>query len=61
MPKLESVEIVLVHCNVVNNNYQQTSKALLTFVRNKITPHYTTPFTPHSPRMLKTTNAKLFC
>ena len=33
--KLESVEVVLVHCNVVNNNYQQVSKVLLTFVPNK--------------------------
>ena len=25
-PKLESVEVVLMHCNLVNNNYQQVSK-----------------------------------
>ena len=31
-PKLESVEIVLVNCNLVNNNYQQTSKVLFSFV-----------------------------
>ena len=35
VPKLESVEFVLVHCNLVNNNYQQASKALFTFVPNK--------------------------
>ena len=35
VPKLESVEVVLVHCNVVNNNYQQVSKVLFTFVPNK--------------------------
>ena len=35
MPKLESVEVVLFHCNLVNNNYQQTSKVLFTFVPNK--------------------------
>ena len=23
VPKLESVQVVLVHCNLVNNNYQQ--------------------------------------
>ena len=34
-PKLESVEVVLVHCNVVNNNYQQASKVLFPFVPNK--------------------------
>ena len=35
VPKLESVEVVLVHCNLVNNNYQKTSKVLFTFVQNK--------------------------
>ena len=34
-PKLESVEVGLVHCNLVNNNYQQASKVLFTFVPNK--------------------------
>ena len=33
--KLESAEVVLVHCNLVNNNYQQASKVLFTFVPNK--------------------------
>ena len=35
VPKLESVEVVLMHCNLVNNSYQQTSKVLFTFVPNK--------------------------
>ena len=35
VPNLESVEVVLVHCNLVNNNYQETSKVLFTFVQNK--------------------------
>ena len=35
VPKLESVEVVLVHCNLVNNNYQQASKVLFTFIPNK--------------------------
>ena len=35
LPKLESVEVVSVHCNLVNNNYQQASKELFTFVPNK--------------------------
>ena len=34
-PKLESAEAVLVHCNLVNKNYQQVSKVLFTFVPNK--------------------------
>ena len=46
VPKLESAEIVLVHCNLVKNDYQHTSKVLFTFVPNKkfgqllnISPH----------------------
>ena len=35
VPKLEPVEVVLVYCNLVSNNYQQASKALFTFVPNK--------------------------
>ena len=32
---LEIVELVLVHCNLVNNDYQQDSRILYTFVSNK--------------------------
>ena len=32
---LEVVELVLVHCNLVNNDYQQDSRILYTFVPNK--------------------------
>ena len=46
MPKLESVEVNLVHCNLVKNDYQHTSTVLFTFVPNKkfeqllnISPH----------------------
>ena len=46
VPKLESVEVVLVHCNLVKNDYQHTSKVLFSFVPNKqigqlinISPH----------------------
>ena len=35
VPKLKSVEVVLVHFNLVNNNYQQASEVLFTFVPNK--------------------------
>ena len=35
MPKLESGEAVLVHCSLVKNNYQRTSKVLFSFVLNK--------------------------
>ena len=32
---LEITEVVLVHCNIVNDDYQQDSRALHTFVPNK--------------------------
>ena len=35
VPKLENAEVVLVHCNLVNNAYQQHSRVLLTFVPTK--------------------------
>ena len=35
VPHLEIVELVLVHCNLVNNDYQQDSRILYTFVQNK--------------------------
>ena len=35
VPKLESVEVVLVHCNLVKNDYQHSSKVLFSFVPNK--------------------------
>ena len=33
VPKLESVEVVLVHCNLVKNDYQHSSKVLFSFFR----------------------------
>ena len=32
---LEITEVVLIHCNIVNNDYQQYSRALYTFVSDK--------------------------
>ena len=57
LPRLETVEVVLVHCNLVNNSYQQASKLLFTFVPNKQFGQLIT-IAPHSPTMLKTTNAE---
>ena len=31
VPHLEVLEVVLVHCNTVNNDYQQDSRVLYTF------------------------------
>ena len=35
VPRLENVEVLLVHCNLVNNSYQQASRVLFTFAPNK--------------------------
>ena len=35
VPHIELVELVLVHCNLVNNDFQQYSRILYTFVPNK--------------------------
>ena len=35
VPHLEIAEVVLVHCDVVNNDYQQDSRVLYLFVPNK--------------------------
>ena len=57
VPTLESFEIILVHCNLVNDNYQQASKVLLTFVPNKQFGELIT-IVPHSLTMLNTANAE---
>ena len=35
VPHLEITEVMLVHCNIVNSDYQQDSRFLYTFVPNK--------------------------
>ena len=35
VPHLEITEVVLVHCDIVNNDYQQDSRVLYTFVPNE--------------------------
>ena len=57
VPKLESVDLVLVHCNVVNNSYQQASKVLFTFVTNKTYGQLIT-VSPETLIMLKTANTE---
>ena len=58
VPKLESVEVVLVHYNLVNNNYQQASKVLFTFVPNKQFGQLIN-IAPYSLIMLNTTNTEV--
>ena len=35
MPSLEITEVVIVHCNIVNNDYQYNSRVWYTFVSNR--------------------------
>ena len=35
VPNLEITKVVLVHCNIVNNDYQQDSRVVYTFIPNK--------------------------
>ena len=35
VPRLGILEILLFHCHIVNNDYQQSSRVLSTFVPNK--------------------------
>ena len=55
VPKLENVEVVLVHCNLVNNSYQQHSRVLFTFVSTKQYGQLIS-ISPHSLVFLKTMN-----
>ena len=57
VPKSESAEVVLVHYNLVNNNYQQASKVSFTFVPNKQFGQLIN-IVPHSLTMLSTTNTE---
>ena len=55
--KLESVDLILVHCNLVNNSYQQASKVLFTFVPNKKCGQLIT-VSPETLIKLKTVNTE---
>ena len=57
VPELESVEVVLVHCNLVKNDYQYTSKVLFTFVPNKQFGQLIN-ISPHSLTMMNTVNTE---
>ena len=57
VPKLESVEVVSVHCNLVKNDYQHASKVLFTFVPNKQFG-WLINISPHSLMMRSTINTE---
>ena len=57
VPKLEIVEVVLVHCNLAKNDYQHTSKVLFTFVPNKTFVQLIN-ISPHAFAMMNTVNTE---
>ena len=57
VPRLEKVEVVLVHCNLVNNSYQQHSRVLFTFVPTKQYGQLIS-ISPYSLFFLKTMNTE---
>ena len=57
VPRLENVEVVLVHCNLVNNSYQQHSRVLFTLVPNKQYGQLIS-ISPNSLIFLKTMNTE---
>ena len=57
VPRLENVEVVLVHCNLVNNSYQQALRVLFTFVPNKQYVQLIS-ILPHTLIFLKTMNTE---
>ena len=57
VPRLENVEIVLVHCSLVTTSYQQASRVLFTFVPTKQYGQLIS-ISPHSLVYLKTMNTE---
>ena len=57
VPKLESVKVVLVHCNLVKNDYQHTSKILFSFVPSKQSGQLIN-ISPHSLTMTNKVNTE---
>ena len=54
VPNLKVTQIVLVHCIIVNNNYQQNSRVLCTFIPN----NSCSQLLNISPNLLKTFNSE---
>ena len=57
--KLEILEVVLVHCNLVKNDYQHASKVLFSFVPNKQFGQLL-KISPHVFTMMNTVNTEFF-
>ena len=57
IPKLESAETILVHCNLIKNDYQHTPKVLFTIVPNKEFGQLIS-ISPHSLIIMNTVNTE---
>ena len=57
VPRLENVEVVLVHCNLLNNSYQEASRVLFTLYQIKQYGQLIS-ISPHSLVFLKTINTE---
>ena len=57
VPHLDITEVVLVHWNIVNNDYQQDSRVLYIFVPNKLFGNLL-EFSPTNHIFLKTFNSE---
>ena len=60
VPRLEITEVVLIHCNIVNSDYQQDSRVLYTFVPNKSFGQLLN-ISPKIFNFLKTFNSEFSC
>ena len=60
VPPLEITQVVLIHCNIVKNDYQQDLRTLFTFVPNKSCGQLLDIWTK-SFRFLKTFNSEFSC
>ena len=58
VPLLEITEVVLVHCNIINNDYQQDSRVWYTFVPNKPFGSSLLEIAPTNCIFLKTFNSE---
>ena len=56
LPKLDTVEAVLVHCNLAKNDYQHASKVLFSFVLKRQFGQLN--ISPHSLAMMNTVNTE---
>ena len=59
VPKLESVEVILMDCNLVKNYYQHSSKVLFSFLPNKQFGQLIN-ISPSTLTMMNTINTEFF-